>query len=66
MSCGADLDVDSQTDGANAVMSGPDSESESDVAEVVQGEDDQPETLYELSPEAEFGAVSVLLAKYTA
>lgn len=38
-------------------MSGPDSESESDVVEVVEGEDDPLETLYELSPEAEFGAV---------
>lgn len=52
-----DLDVDSQTDGANAVISGPDSESESDVMEMADGEDDVPETVYEHSPEAEFGAV---------
>lgn len=51
--------MDSQTDGANAVMSGPDSESESDVAEAHDGDDDVPETEYVLSPEAEFGAVSI-------
>lgn len=54
----SDLDVDSQTDGANAVLSGPDTESESDAVEMADGEDDPAETLYEHSAEAEFGAVS--------
>lgn len=60
-----DLDVDSQTDGANAVISGPDSESESDMVEAVDGEDDPLETLYVHSPEAEFGAVSAKLERFT-
>lgn len=53
-----DLDIDSQTDGANAVMSGLDSESESDVPDGVEPEDEPTETIYVHSPEEEFGAVS--------
>lgn len=53
-----DLDIDSQTDGANAVMSGLDSESESDVPDGVEPEDEPAETVYVHSPEEEFGAVS--------
>lgn len=48
-----DLDVDSQTDGANAAMSGLDSDTESDVG----ADDAQPETPYVYVPEAEFGEV---------
>lgn len=50
-----DLDIDSQGDGANAVMSGLDSESESDC----EPEEEFPETQYIHCPEDEFGAVSL-------
>lgn len=50
------MDVDSQTDGAGAVMSGPDSDTESDAA--ADDEDDLlPETPYVFAPEDEFGEV---------
>lgn len=49
-----DLDIDSQGDGANAVMSGLESESESDC---IEAEDEFPETQYIHCPEEEFGAV---------
>lgn len=52
-----DLDIDSQTDGANAVMSGIDSESESDIADGPDTEDAFPESQYTHSCEEEFGAV---------
>lgn len=55
MAC-PDLDVDSQTDGAGAIMSGPDSDTESDA--VADDEDDLlPETPYVYAPEEEFGEV---------
>lgn len=54
-----DLDIDSQTDGANAVMSGLDSESESDIADP-DAEDEFPESQYTHSYEEEFGAVNYI------
>lgn len=48
------MDIDSQGDGANAVMSGLESESESDC----EPEEEFPETQYIHCPEDEFGAVS--------
>lgn len=51
------MDIDSQTDGANAVMSGIDSESESDIADP-DAEDEFPESQYTHSHEEEFGAVN--------
>lgn len=59
-----DLDIDSQTDGANAVMSGLDSESESDVPDGVEPEDEPTETIYVHSPEEEFGAVTDQSSNY--
>ncbi|XP_055908551.1 oxysterol-binding protein-related protein 8 isoform X2 [Eupeodes corollae] len=51
-----DLDADSQNEGAAAVMSGPDSESDSDLGEGPdQISDDPPETPYVPCPEEEFG-----------
>lgn len=47
------MDIDSQGDGANAIMSGLDSESESDC----EPEEEFPETQYIHCPEDEFGAV---------
>lgn len=49
-----DLDIDSQGDGANAVMSGLESESDSDC----EPEEEFPETQYIHCPEDEFGAVN--------
>jgi oxysterol-binding protein-related protein 8 len=53
-----DLDVDSQVDGGNAVMSCAESESDSDVADVIDSEEECLETPYVLAREDEFGAVS--------
>lgn len=52
-----DLDVDNQTDGGTLVMSGPDTDSESDVPDALETEE-FPETSYIHCPEDEFGAVS--------
>lgn len=52
-----DLDVDSQNEGAAALMSGPESESESDVGDGMEMEvEEMPETPYVHLPEEEFGA----------
>lgn len=54
------MDIDSQTDGANAVMSGMDSESESDVVDAAGDEAaEMPETQYMHVPEEELGEVSI-------
>lgn len=55
-----DLDIDSQGDGAHAVMSGLESESESDC----DPEDEFPETQYIHCPEDEFGAVIYFLTDF--
>lgn len=54
-----DLDVDNQTDGGTLVMSGPDTDSESDVPDALESEE-FPETSYIHCAEEEFGAVSIL------
>lgn len=51
--------MDSQNEGAAALMSGPESESESDVGDGMEMEvEEMPETPYVHLPEEEFGAVS--------
>ena len=55
-----DLDVDSQGDGTNIIMSGPDSDSESDVGDGPEL-DEFCETSYFPCAEDEFGAVIIIL-----
>lgn len=54
----SDLDVDNQTDGGTMLLSGPESDSDSDVGDIQDVNEDIPETTYIHSPESEFGAVS--------
>lgn len=53
------MDVDNQTDGGTLVMSGPESDTESDVPDGLEIEEIQ-ETSYIHSLEDEFGAVSFI------
>lgn len=56
----SDLDVDNQTDGGTMLLSGPESDSDSDAGDNIPDViEDIPETNYIHSPESEFGAVSI-------
>lgn len=52
-----DLDIDNQADAGTMILSGPETDSESDVPENIETEEQYPESIYIHCPEEEFGEV---------